>query len=93
MKTSNIALGFRTPVPSIKALSYKMEFGKYKGFTIEEIIKLDPGYILWMSDEKIAKVSDEILNYGEEAETDERFSEAMDGELMGMRFWDFFDDD
>jgi hypothetical protein len=70
-----------------------MQFGKHRGMTIEEIIKLDPGYILWMHDEKIALIDDTVLSYAEEADIDERLSEAMDSEFRGMRYWDFIGDD
>lgn len=72
MNKNKIALGFRPSLPEIKALSYKMTFGKYKGMSVEEILEIDANYILWLSDEKITKVSEEILQYAEEADLDQR---------------------
>jgi hypothetical protein len=57
------------------------------------VIETDPGYILWCHDEKVAKFTDEIIGYAEEADIKDRFDEAMDGELRGMRFWDIYSDD
>lgn len=53
--------------PVIKALTDKFTFGKHKGETVEFVIGCDPGYILWMEDEKIVKFSEKILAYAEEA--------------------------
>lgn len=90
MDKSKIALGFRPALPSIKALSYKMTFGKYRGQTVEDIIKIDPGYILWLSDEKIAIVSETILNYADEADMDQR----MDNDPgFGFDYSDFMYDE
>ena len=82
----------RPLVPKITSYTYKLLFGKYKGRTIEEVIMLDPGYILWMHDEKRATFDKKILDAADEADTNDRFSEAMDGELQGMRFWDIYND-
>jgi hypothetical protein len=91
--TSKIALGFRPPVPTIKALTDKLSFGRYKDRTIQEIIEKDPGYILWMHDEHIAIIPERILEYAEESDTDQRLSEAMDLEFLGIDYYDFVGDD
>jgi len=83
----------RSAHPEIKALSNVLTFGKYKGWKVEDIIQVDANYILWLSDEKIAQVSKSVIEYAEEAEIEQRWSEAMDGELSGMRFWDIMGDD
>lgn len=77
----------RPAIPEIKALTDVLNFGKYKGQQVQDIIKTDPSYILYLSDEKIAKFSDKILQSAEDSELE------MDGELKGMMFWDFINDD
>jgi hypothetical protein len=59
---------------------------------VEQVIGIDAGYILWLSDEKICKVSETVLNYADEAETDQRLTEAMDCEFRGIDMWDFVSD-
>lgn len=82
----------RPSYPEIKALTQKMNFGKYKGQTIEEIINNDPSYILYLSDEKIAKFSEEILDYAEESESEKDFNDAMDFDWDGIDVYDYMDD-
>jgi len=77
---------------SFKALSDKFNFGKYKGDTIEDIIKIDPGYILWAHDEKVAKFTEEILQYAEEAEDEEYYNQSMDYNDRGIDMYDFMAD-
>ena len=90
---SKIALGFRPATHEIKALSYKFTFGKYKGETVEFVLGCDPSYIPYLHDEKIAKVSADILDYADEADMDQRFDEAVEEELRGMSMWDYIGDD
>lgn len=93
MIKTKIALGFRPAFPQINSPKDKLTFGKYKGQTVDQVIRLDANYILWMSDEKIAQVSEEVLKYAEEADVEQRLDEATGEELRGMRYWDFFNDD
>lgn len=89
MKTK-IALGFRPAIPQINSLKDTLTFGKYKGQSVDQVIRLDANYILWMSDEKIAQVSEEVLKYAEEADVEQRL------EVMDFIFpdpYDMFGDD
>jgi hypothetical protein len=90
---SNIALGFRSGFPKLTEFSQKIDFGKYKGMTVEEVIDIDPGYILWMSDNKRAKISENILDAAQEAETSERFDAPYDGAWLGRNVWELGDDE
>lgn len=83
----------RPLIPTINSYTYKLLFGKYKGRTIELVIGVEPGYILWMHDEKLAIFDKKILDTAEEADIDQRLSEAFDSEFRGMRYWDFINDD
>ena len=42
--------------------SFVMSFGKYKGRTLDDISDLDPGYVVWLADENVLKIDDEILD-------------------------------
>lgn len=48
----------------INTFDFKINFGKHSNRTIEDIIDIDPGYILWLNDNHIRDifVSDEIMN-------------------------------
>ena len=50
----------KDPHPPIKACSDVLTFGKHKGCSIEVVLGLDPGYIVWLVEENICEVSDEI---------------------------------
>ena len=43
----------------------ELTFGKHKGKSIEWILEHEPGYILWLSDEKIVQFPVEILDDAE----------------------------
>ena len=38
-----------------------MSFGKYKGKKLDEILTEDPSYIIWLDENKIIEVSEELL--------------------------------
>lgn len=70
----------------IKARTDIFNFGKYKGQTVEFVLKNEPGYILWCSDEKIIKFSQNILDDAEKMDEEERYNDAMDGIDWGLDF-------
>lgn len=65
----------RPSIPAIKSFEYVLTFGKHKGKKVEDIIELDPGYILWIDENKLAKIDEEILNVAEEADRNEDWGE------------------
>ena len=65
---------------NFKSLQDVFNFGKHKGETVEEVIENAPGYILWCNDEKVAKFTEEMLEYAEESEdAKRRDDEEYDG--------------
>lgn len=48
--------------PPIKAYSDILTFGKHKGKTVESILDDNPDYLVWLVEEGICQVSDEIYN-------------------------------
>lgn len=46
----------------IKSEDFVMPFGKYKHRTIEYILDVNPGYIVWLEEENVADVEQEIYN-------------------------------
>lgn len=67
----------RSSYPTINSKTFIMPFGKHKGIRIEWILQNDPGYILWLSDEKVCKVSNEILDEAESYQEEKDFVDAM----------------
>lgn len=49
----------------------ELTFGKHKGRSVYWILEHEPGYILWLSDEKIVQFPDEILNDADEYSREE----------------------
>ena len=53
-------------MPKIKqtiiALNDVLSFGKYKGKTLEYVVKFHPAYIEWLDKEKIAMIPVEFVN-------------------------------
>lgn len=82
----------RPLIPTIKSYTYKLLFGKYKGRTIEFVIGVEPGYILWMHDEKLAIFDSKILDTAEEADIYQRLSDAIDAQDFGVDMWDYMSD-
>ena len=39
----------------------KMKFGKHKGETIQEILNSDPSYIIWMYENDVMELGDDIV--------------------------------
>jgi hypothetical protein len=38
-----------------------IEFGKFKGKTIEEVIEIEPSYIVWLHGKNLIEIDDETL--------------------------------
>ena len=45
----------------IDSYDYVFTFGKYKGFTCEKVIDVNPAYILWLNENQVADIDTEIL--------------------------------
>lgn len=82
-----------SPKQVIQSRDDKFTFGKHKDQTVQWVLDEDPGYILWACQEGIISCSKDIYREAEEKDIEQRFDEAMDGELKGMRFWDIYNDD
>ena len=70
---------FRNPhdyKQNIRSVSDVLNFGKHKGKTVEWVIENEPGYILWMHDEKVARITKEIVDMADEADVDQRLDAA-----------------
>lgn len=62
-----------------------LDFGKYKGMTIKEVIDDDPEYLVWCLDNvNFFDVSENVLQLIENAQIENDFREAM---------YDYLDDD
>jgi hypothetical protein len=72
---------------NFKSLKDVFNFGKHKGESIESVISSDPGYILWCQDEKVAKFTDKMIEYAEEADVEE-----SDYAWDGIDIYDFMAD-
>ena len=44
-----------------EGFDYVMPFGKYKGKTLVQILDENPSYIVWLSENDVVKVSDDLL--------------------------------
>lgn len=47
-----------------------IEFGKFKGKTIEEVIEIEPSYIVWLHGKNLIKIDDETLRKAKNAQRD-----------------------
>lgn len=45
----------------ITGKSYVFDFGKYKGLTLASVLRSDPGYILWMHENNVAEIPEDII--------------------------------
>ena len=50
-------------------LSDKISFGKYSGFTFQEILFKDPGYILWLDKKEIVEFPENIIDSAAHADS------------------------
>ena len=67
----------------------ELTFGKHKGKSIYWILEHAPSYILWLNDEKIVQLPEEIVN---EADMYSREEEDLDSWYGGIDPYDFMDD-
>ena len=61
-----------------------LNFGKYKGETIEWVLENDPGYILWLDESKVAIVRYEIFQEAEMAQYGEKDDIPMNWNLYNF---------
>lgn len=47
-------------LPPIKAHNDVLSFGRYCGKSVEDILDDNPGYLVWLQDENICEVDEEI---------------------------------
>jgi hypothetical protein len=47
-----------------------IEFGKFKGKTIEEVIEIEPSYIVWLHGKKLIVIDDETLRKANNSQRD-----------------------
>jgi hypothetical protein len=47
-----------------------IEFGKFKGKTIEEVIEIEPLYIVWLHGKNLIEIDDETLRKAKNAQRD-----------------------
>ncbi len=45
---------------AISTLADVLTFGKYRGKTVGEVIDLNPGYILWLVDENVIEMPEDM---------------------------------
>lgn len=62
---------------------FKMKFGKYKGKTLAEILDIQYSYIIWLSENNILKISDNVMNIALDM-----YSE--DDNYLHGNWWDMF---
>ncbi len=79
----------------ITSVSNTVSFGKYRGQKVSQVLENDPSYILWLHDEKIAKVSEYVLKLADEMDVEDRLDESMGYEsfLWPRNVWDLIGDD
>lgn len=46
----------------IRSQDTVLQFGKYKGKTVEWVLEMNPGYLLWLDDHKIVTFTQELLD-------------------------------
>ncbi len=47
------------PRPTIQSLDGQLTFGKYKNWTIDQVLDTEPGYISWCVEQRIFVLDDE----------------------------------
>jgi len=80
-----IKIGQRSMKQSLTKLADVLLFGKHKGKTIEWILNNYPHYIVWLHDEKVARVSTEIWNEAQSLSRDDSYYDPID-------MYDFMDE-
>ena len=46
-------------------------FGKFKGKTIEEVIEIEPSYVVWLHGKKLIEIDDETLRKAKNAQRED----------------------
>lgn len=49
------------PTPKI-TINHIMTFGKHKGLSLKSLLDVDPGYIVWLKEEAVLNIPDDIYN-------------------------------
>lgn len=65
-----------------------LTFGKFKGHTVRYILDHEPGYIIWLEDNKAANVSLDIYEMAEDLEWEATF----DDDAHGHNYSHYYDD-
>ena len=61
----------KSKTPSkIKARTDKLTFGKYKGYTIQYVLDTEPGYIVWLEEENVLEMPEDIYQEAQELDYD-----------------------
>jgi uncharacterized protein (DUF3820 family) len=58
-------------MPKIKARTDRLTFGKYKGKSIQYILDTEPGYIVWLEEENVLEMPEDIYREAQELDYDE----------------------
>ncbi len=75
-----------------------LQFGKHKGWTIGECVECDPSYVIWLSEDGVMKIPDDILEQAQEnqeAEWDDSDNEYGDSDnwnYPGACYSSYYDD-
>lgn len=64
--------------PKVTSVSYVLQFGKYKGWTIDQVLLEKPSYIEWVIDKEILDLSEEVLHEVEERLYRDRYDDFYD---------------
>ena len=83
--TKKNALGFSKPQP-LNPTSI-LDFGKYKGQSIGEVMKFDASYLLWAIDKEIIDVEPYLLDDILDAETEQ--DDGYDDGLPSGHWFDY----
>lgn len=60
----------------IEDFNQRLTFGKHRGKTIDEVISVDPSYILWLADETDWEIEEDIIIAAQWAFDDQTFGES-----------------
>lgn len=41
---------------------HTMTFGKYRGWSLDQVAETDPGYVVWLADENVLLIEPEFLD-------------------------------
>ena len=62
----------KTSQTTIKYVTDVLTFGKHKGKSVEWVLNNEPGYIVWLEEEKICDIEQEIYNLAQEFDEDNK---------------------